>query len=149
MFNMRLTGFTSKKWMIAHWTFFSTLVCFVIVSALLVVFQCKPPRAGFNSIAAGHLDVAPVCWSELKLNTGLSVWHVLSDFCLLAVPVIVLWKTQMKWNTKARLYIVGILGLTSCISSVIRLVYQHRIGIDPLCMFSSNSPADKSLLTSY
>jgi hypothetical protein len=31
-FNMRLTGFSSSPWMVAHWTFFALLVCYTIVA---------------------------------------------------------------------------------------------------------------------
>ena len=134
MFNMRLTGLTSHKWMIAHWTFFGTLIVYWLTAFFMVTFQCSPPSAGFNSVAAGKLNSPPKCISETTLGDILSSWHVASDFCLLSVPVIVLWKVRMPWPRKARLFAVFSVGAMSCIGSVVRQVDQSRLSVDPLCM---------------
>ena len=55
----------------------------------------------------------------------------------------------MKWTTKARLYLVGILGFTSCVSSVIRIIYQHRIGPDPLCIAPLESNDHEALANGF
>lgn len=133
MFNMRLTGLTSPKWRIGHWTFFGVLVAYTITALFVYVFQCDPPKANFDSIAAGKLNTAPKCISENKLGSSLSSIHVTMDFCLLAVPIIVLWKVQMPWGTKIRFFFVFGIGAMSCIGSVMRQLEQANLKSDPLC----------------
>ena len=133
LFNMRLTGFTSKRWMYAHWVFFTAMSAYVLTSFFVVLLQCQPVQAGFDSVYVGKMTVPPKCMSENLLGGVLSGLHVASDFCLLAVPIIVLWRVQMSPSTKARIWIVATLGGMSCISSVCREIYQKRIGADPLC----------------
>ena len=133
MFNMRLTGLTSPKWRIAHWTFFGLLVAYTITTLFVFVFQCDPPKANFDSIAAGKLSTAPRCLSENTLGSGLSSIHVAMDFCLLAVPIIVLWRVQMSWATKSRFFVVFGVGAMSCIGSVLRQLEQANLKSDATC----------------
>jgi hypothetical protein len=133
MFNMRLTGLTSPRWKIAHWTFFSLLVAYTLTALFMNVFQCNPPKANFDSIATGKLSSAPKCITENQLGSTLSSMHVVMDFCLLAVPIIVLWKIQMDWLLKAQFFFVFGVGAMSCIGSVLRQVAQAKLKKDPLC----------------
>lgn len=133
MFNMRLTALTSRKWKYANWTFFGLLVAYAIIVVFTNMFQCNPPRANWDSIAAGKLDRPAKCIPELALVGPLSVMHIVMDFCLLTVPVIVLWKLQMSWKHKVRLFIVFAFGAISCIGSVMRQVVQNSLTTDPLC----------------
>lgn len=132
-FNMRLTGLSSRKWMYAHWTFFGILVLFILTSIFLVTFQCNPVVAGWDSIATGKLDNPPKCLSELATSNPLSIWHVTMDFCLLAVPVLVLWKIQVPRSTKARLIALFSVGAVCCFGSVMRQLSQAKLKTDPTC----------------
>jgi hypothetical protein len=140
VFNIRLTGLSSHKWLIAHWTFFGLLLAYTLAAFFMNVFQCNPPSANFDSIAAGKLPIAAKCLSENRLGTILSSLHVAMDFCLLAVPIIVLWKVQMDWAKKIRLYIIFSLGAISCIGSVFRQLAQAKVGGDILCRSTSYLP---------
>jgi hypothetical protein len=133
MFNMRLTGLTSRKWMIAHWVFFGLLVAYTLAALLLNVFQCNPPKANFDYIAAGKMNSRAKCLTNSQVGAALSPVHVAMDFCLLAVPIIVLWKVQTSWATKFRFYIVFSIGAMSCIGSVLRQLAQANIKKDALC----------------
>jgi hypothetical protein len=137
MFNMRLTGLTSHKWKIAHWTFFGLLVVYTLAALFMNIFQCNPPKANFDTIAAGKLDSRPKCLSENQLGSSLSSMHVIMDFCLLAIPIIVLWKVQMPWATKSRFFFVFGVGAISCIGSVLRQIEQANLKSDLSCQ---NSP---------
>lgn len=44
------------------------------------------------------------------MNDLLSFWHVVMDFCLLAVPIMVLWKVLIPRVTKIRLYLLLSVG---------------------------------------
>lgn len=136
IFNLRLTSLTGRKWNIANWTFFAILVAYTLTAIFLFMFQCDPPLANFDLLVAGKLDKPAKCISNSLIGAGLSIVHVIMDFCLLTVPLIVVWKVQMHWTTKIRLYFVFSVGAMSCIGSVLRQLAQANIGLDPTCMFS-------------
>lgn len=133
IFNMRITGLTSRNWMIAHWTFFFLLVCYTLAAFFVNVFQCNPPIAEYDLIAVGKLQNPPRCANNNTFGIPLSIIHVAMDFCLLMVPIIVLWKIQMHWSTKIRLYFVFSIGAMSCIGSVMRQIAQGRLASDATC----------------
>ena len=126
-FNMRLTGLSSRNWMYAHWTFFGILVAYIICALFVPSFSCTPIAAEWDSIATGHLDKPPTCIRDPKYTTPLSTVHIVMDFCLLAVPCLVLWKVQMPWATKIRLYFLFSLGAVCCFAAVMREVAQARL----------------------
>lgn len=132
LFNMRLTGLTSPKWKIAHWTFFGALVIYLLAAIFMNVFQCIPVSGNFDSVAMGKLDKPPKCMTENELGFSLSSIHVVMDFCLLAVPIIVIWKVQMRWAAKIRFTIMFGIGGVSAIGSLVRQVEQAKLKSDPL-----------------
>lgn len=133
MFNMRLTGLSSRNWMIAHWTFFALLVAYTLAAIFMNIFQCNPASVNFNSIAAGKMPTKLRCMSEYTLGTALSSMHVAMDFCLLAVPIILLWRVKLSWAKKLRLYCLFSIGAMSCIGSVFRQVTKMRMWADMTC----------------
>lgn len=132
-FNMRLTGLSSRKWMFAHWTFFGILTVYILCTILLVTLHCNPVSAGFNTIATGKLSVPPRCLSEPAMIDPLSIWHVAMDFCLLAVPVLVLWKVLIPRATKIRLFLLFSVGAISCFASIMRQIAQRHLKYDFTC----------------
>ncbi len=133
MFNRRLTGMTSPRWMIVHWTYFTLLVIYTLCALFMTVFQCSPQHAHFDLIAAGKLNSPIKCLSENQIGISLSTIHVVMDFCLLSVPIIVLWKVQMPWSTKIRFFVVFVIGAMSCIGSVFRQIQQANLKTDIFC----------------
>ncbi|KAL8955342.1 MAG: hypothetical protein Q9183_006690 [Haloplaca sp. 2 TL-2023] len=129
-FNMRLTGLSSRKWMYAHWAFFGVIAAFTTTAVFLVTFQCVPVAAGFDSIATGKLETAPKCLTEAQVNHPLTIWNTVMDFMLLFVPVIVLWKVQIPWSTKIRLFLLFSVGAVCCFAAVMRQVSQQRLNTD-------------------
>ncbi|KAI9794752.1 MAG: hypothetical protein M1835_006383 [Candelina submexicana] len=136
LFNMRLTGLSSPRWMKVHWGFFSFLVCFMLTIFFTIIFQCDPPKAKFSLVAAGKLPHKAKCYSDSLQGTILSTIHVLTDVCLLSVPIIVLWKTRIDWKTKARLYFVFCIGGMSFIASFMRLIVLSHVHTDTLYNFT-------------
>ncbi|KAL8646372.1 MAG: hypothetical protein Q9226_006885 [Calogaya cf. arnoldii] len=130
-FNMRLTGLSSRKWMYAHWAFIGILIVFILCTIFLSTFQCRPAKGAWNIMATGHLAKSPVCIPDPDISFPLSVIHIVLDFCLLAVPILVLWKIQLPWNTKIRLYILFAAGALTCFAAVMRRVSQARLKSDP------------------
>jgi hypothetical protein len=133
MFNRRLTSMTSSRWMIAHWIFFGLLIAYTTSALFMIIFQCNPQKANFDLIAAGKLSSAPKCISEDQIGISLSTIHVVMDFCLLSVPIMVLWRVQMPLATKIRFFIVFVIGAMSCIGSVFRQIEQAKLKTDILC----------------
>lgn len=132
-FNMRLTGLSSRRWMYAHWTFFAALVMYIIAAVFLVTFQCVPAVAGWDSIGTGHLDKKPKCLSEETINNPLIIVHIIMDFCLLAVPVLVLWKLKIRPAVKIRLYLLFSVGCLCCFAAIMRKVAQDHLKKDVTC----------------
>ncbi|KAL9615472.1 MAG: hypothetical protein Q9167_000150 [Letrouitia subvulpina] len=125
-FYMRLSGVTSKKWMICHWTLAVILILYSIVTVLISLFSCTPLFVNWDIERMSRVKEPPVCLDTSKIIAGLSVIHVLTDLSLLAVPIFLLWKTQVKQTVKLRIWLVGIVGATSCATSAVRLVEQFR-----------------------
>ncbi|KAL8955465.1 MAG: hypothetical protein Q9193_006703, partial [Seirophora villosa] len=118
-FNMRLTGLTSRGWMIIHWTFFACMVVFATLAVFLNAFGVRPPRARFDLVYAGQMDTLPVPFINNKVWLHvLSAIHVLSDILLLSFFGIVLWKLQMSIAVKCRLLMVLAVGLLSFVAAI-------------------------------
>ncbi|KAE9975871.1 hypothetical protein BLS_002377 [Venturia inaequalis] len=108
-FNMRLTGFSSKNWMIAHWTFFMLIVCYTLVALALTVFPCDPIWATFDIARLGKLDKLPKCMGVRQIGTILRAINITMDYCLLLVPIIVLSMVQMDVYRKVKLFALFVL----------------------------------------
>ena len=148
-FYMRLSGLASKGWRIAHWTLIVILALFCVAAILGQVFQCRPAGVSWNLIRMGHLPSPPKCYDESTFIMGLNIIHILTDFALLVAPIVMLWKVQMKVSIKLRIWIVGVVGVTSCVFSVIRTISQFRSNTtDPTCKPSIVSCSHTTLISS-
>ncbi|KAI4113136.1 MAG: hypothetical protein LQ345_005818 [Seirophora villosa] len=136
-FNMRLTGLSSRRWMYAHWTFFGILTAFLICSVFVFAFQCIPVVGAWDTIATAHLDEPPRCRADSNISKPLSILHILMDFCLLAVPLLVLWRIQLARNTRIRMYILFSIGALCCFAAVMREVSQEPLKSDFTFNFSA------------
>ncbi|KAH7348512.1 hypothetical protein BKA65DRAFT_584245 [Rhexocercosporidium sp. MPI-PUGE-AT-0058] len=134
-FNRRLTSLTSPAWLIFNNVFLFLLGTCILLALFWTIFQCNPPYAGWDPIRIAKESRAFKCTSDNIVGSTLSVIHVIMDVALLSVPLIVLWKVQMGWGTKARLYFVFSIGAMSCIGSVMRQIEQKRLASDVLWNF--------------
>jgi hypothetical protein len=132
-FNMRLTGLTSRPWMVAHWLFFALLVCYTIVAFALTVFPCTPIWSSFNLAEAGKLSQTPKCMPVRQIGTILRAINITMDYCLLAVPIVVLWTVQMDIYRKVKLFALFSVGALTCIGSVMTLVAKGHLKSDVPC----------------
>ena len=133
IFNMRLTGLTSHRWNIVHWTFLGLLVCYTVIALFTTLFQCDNVPGHFDMVAAGKAEKPLKCMSDDVIGSVLSSMHVIMDFCLLAVPIIVIYRVQMHRTTKARyIFVFGIGGLSS-IGSIFRQIEQSKLKTDIYC----------------
>ncbi|RDW65328.1 hypothetical protein BP5796_10020 [Coleophoma crateriformis] len=134
-FNRRLTSLTGRAWSIFNNVFLGLLTAYLIAALFMNIFQCLPAYGGWDAIRIGKEGVAAKCQSDSVFGSALSTIHVIMDFGLLSVPIIVLWKVKMSFGTKLRLYIVFGFGGMSAIGSIVRQVEQGRLNSDVLYTF--------------
>ncbi|KAI4248833.1 MAG: hypothetical protein L6R40_000844 [Gallowayella cf. fulva] len=118
-------------------TFIVILAICALVSVFITAFQCDPPIYA-NIREIGRRNVKPVCLNIVDLAVGFNVWHIISDACLLVVPFLMLWRVQMKWTTKLKVCIAGVIGFSNVGLAIGRTVAQatarQQPGFDLTCM---------------
>ena len=130
-FNIRLTSITSSLWKYVNYTFLVLCGLYTVVALFLNIFRCSPLGIGFNVSGVANYGKPPKCVSINTMNTILRL-NLALDFSLLAIPIIVLWKVQMSWRKKGRLFALLSTGAIACIASVMTLVSQYKLAHDPL-----------------
>jgi hypothetical protein len=133
VFNIRLTSMTSTPWRITNWTFFALCAVYTLVAFFLNIFQCSPAGASFDLFIVARAGVVPKCTGVSDMNTILRVINIVLDYCLLLVPIVVIWRIQMSWAKKIRLFAVFGIGALACIGSVMTLVSKFKLKEDILC----------------
>ncbi|KAL8967778.1 MAG: hypothetical protein Q9183_002763, partial [Haloplaca sp. 2 TL-2023] len=117
-FYMRLTAFASRAWMWTHRIFITALIIGAIISFTISMAQCNPYYSNIREI--GRQNVQPKCIPLLKMGLGLSWWHIATDILLCFLPFIMLWRVQMKFWTKFKVCIAGVIGLANVGTSIAR-----------------------------
>lgn len=130
LFNRRLTGLTSDKWLYAHNIFLFLVVSYTVLALFINVFQCKPAGSQYDLIEYGQLKNPTKCLDESILNNTFLICHVIFDFALLSVPLILLFKMKMTTSRKIRLGFLFSIGSISCIGSAMRLATKTGAGQD-------------------
>lgn len=155
LFNRRLTGLTSTRWQIAHWTFLGILFVYILVVIFRSCFNCDPPSTDWSLRGRGEPSTAPHCSDDVKSILGYSAVHIALDWALLAgknsclidvncpleidesVPLIVLYKLEkMSLSKKIRIGMLFSIGLVACIGSAMRQYMQNHSYKDRVCMSS-------------
>ncbi|MCJ1465364.1 hypothetical protein MMC07_003982 [Pseudocyphellaria aurata] len=121
LFNRRLTGLTSEKWLYAHNVFLVLVVSYTILALFINIFQCKPAGSQYDLIEFGRIVNPTKCLDEKILNNFFIICHVIFDFALLSVPLIVLYKIKMNTSRKIRIGFLFSIGSISCLGSAMRL----------------------------
>lgn len=136
LFNVRLTTLTTRLWKNVNWAFFATCAAYTVAALFLNVFKCNPQYASFNLLRIAESGKVPKCLSVNHMNTILRL-NLALDFTALAIPIIVLWKVQLSWKRKARIFALLSIGLIACIASVMTLVSQYTLEKDPLWNYTT------------
>ena len=139
LFYMRLQGFTSRRWMIVHWSLFVFTVLLTAVAFFIILFSTLPVRAGFDRAWAGANLSSPDEVRQIeaqKIILALNGWHIATDILFLIVPVAMLWKVQMRWTIKMRVWIVGFVGVGNIALGLVRTQSNNWLGKDVFCEFS-------------
>ncbi|KAE9367684.1 hypothetical protein N431DRAFT_471089 [Stipitochalara longipes BDJ] len=102
-------------------------LCLRQTCAFVEHLQCDPPYTGWNAIRTAQRGKPFHCTSDTIVGSALSVIHVVMDFGLLSVPLIVLWKIRMDLLTKLRLYFVFSIASVSVVGSILRQTEQGKL----------------------
>lgn len=123
---------TSKKWQIAHWTYLALLICIMPICVFLNIFPCSPIATYFTlqSIAEVADPKTIKCLDQNAISLATRYLHIVTDWLLLPVPLIIIWRLQMPVSRKVRLMLVFCVGLISSIASIIRNVLTERLTTD-------------------
>ena len=133
LFNRRLTGLTSRKWMIFHNIMLGLLVAYIISAICVQVFKCRPVLKGWDLKAYGISEQPVTCIPLTPVALGLNITHVLLDFALLSVPVIVFCRMKMNMSKRIRLISLFSIGSVSVLGSVMRQIKQDQNDLDVTC----------------
>lgn len=136
LFNIRLTSLTTWLWKTVNWTFFVICTAYTFAALFLNVFKCTPQYASFNLLRIAESGKVPKCLSVNHMNSILRL-NLALDFTALAIPVMVIWKVQMSWKKKARIFGLLSIGLLACIASVMTLISQYTLEKDPLWNYTT------------
>jgi hypothetical protein len=136
LFNIRLTTLTTQLWKYVNYVFFAICTAYTLVALCLNVFKCSPIYASYDLLRIADSGKVPKCLSVNSTNSILRL-NLALDFTALAIPVIVLWKVQLSWKKKARIFGLLSIGLIACIASVMTLVSQYTLAKDPLWSYTT------------
>lgn len=136
LFNIRLTTLTTRSWKNINWAFFVICAAYTFAALFLNIFKCNPQYASFNLLRIAESGKVPKCLPVNSMNSILRL-NLALDFTALAIPVIVLWKVQLSWKKKARIFGLLSIGLIACIASVMTLVSQYTLEKDPLWNYTT------------
>lgn len=132
-FNIRLTTLSSRTYKFANWAFMALCGLYTAAAFFLNVFECTPVGAGFDLFVDTRAGVPPTCVGVAAMNTILRAINIVTDWCLLLLPMAVIWKVQMSWAKKARLCGAFGFGGVACVGSVMTLVAKSQLKEDALC----------------
>lgn len=135
-FNIRLTSIASTTWKYVNYIFLVLCSMYTLAALFLNVFRCSPPGFKFDLVRLAAHGQPLQCLSINDMNSILRI-NLALDFSLLAIPIIVLWKVQMSWRKKSRLFALLSVGAIACIASVMTLVSQYTLATDPLWNYTT------------
>ena len=133
--NRRITGMTSKNWQKAHWTYFTILVILMVTCIFLNIFSCSPIATAFTLSSIGKMeDPRKIeCLDRNAISLATRAVHIITDWLLLPVPLIIVWRLQMPLRKRIKLMLVFGIGLISSIASIVRNILSERATIDVTC----------------
>lgn len=135
--NRRITGMTSKRWQIAHWIYLALLMSILPICVLLNLFPCSPIAVSFTLQAIAKVpDPRTIkCLDTDAISLATRSLHIVTDLLLLPVPIIIVWRLQMRLSRKVRLMLVFCVGIVSSIASIMRNILTSRIASDLTCTY--------------
>jgi hypothetical protein len=84
----------------------ANILCYVIIT-FLEVFSCSPIAKSWDPLVTDGY-----CVIDLQvLNAAATAHNSASDFIILAIPQLVIWRLNMTWKKKVNLSIVFMVGI--------------------------------------
>jgi len=120
--NGRITGLQSQKWTIAYWISLFIVLGLLISTVTVNIFQCNPVRPFFSIIALGKMeDPADLkCIDINAVSLSFRALHICTDWMLLSVPIIIIYRLNVSVTIKLRLAFVFGIGAMSSIATIVR-----------------------------
>jgi hypothetical protein len=109
----------------AFWIFHCLLwahVLFYVICTFIEIFICNP-RAKFwdPTITTGH------CMNSKAVNIAASAVNAASDFVLVLVPQMIIWRLKMSTSRKWAVASVFLVGLLACAAATVRMYYSIQL----------------------
>lgn len=130
--NRRITGMTSKRWQITHWIYLAMFISTLLILVCINTFICSPVATGFMLQAIAEVpDPRTIkCLDASAVYTATRVLHILTDWFLLPIPLIIIWQLKMSLGRKIRLMSIFSVGFISTVASIVAFVLNSRLGPD-------------------
>ncbi|KAL8888046.1 MAG: hypothetical protein Q9215_004462 [Flavoplaca cf. flavocitrina] len=127
LFNVRLTGSTSKIWKVVHFSCFVVVLAWLLTALFGTVMACKPYGTVMDFVAFGKAVPHVKCNSNnRRLGLALQILHALLDWIVLAIPIIILVRLQMAWPKKLQCIIPLAVGTLSAVGASKRIYDQYH-----------------------
>ncbi|POS77820.1 hypothetical protein DHEL01_v203795 [Diaporthe helianthi] len=120
LFIRRIVDCMSRFWTIITDLFLALLVAYVLLAIFWQVLLCSPPRASWDRWYAGSLDAPASCLDNTLSVRSLRIAHLVLGVLLLLTPVVILWNVRMRWQKKARLFLIWATGALSVIGGLLQ-----------------------------
>jgi hypothetical protein len=120
LFIRRIVDCISRFWTVVTDLFLAVEVAYVLLAIFWQVLLCRPPRASWDRWYAGSLDSPASCLDNTLSVRTLRVAHLVLGVLLLMTPVVILWSVRMRWQKKARLFLIWAAGALSVIGGLLQ-----------------------------
>lgn len=110
----------SRFWTVVADLFLAVEVAYVLLAIFWQVLLCKPPRASWDRKYAGSLTQPASCLDNTLSVRTLRIAHLALGVLLLLTPVVILWNVRMRWQKKARLFLIWAAGALSVIGGLLQ-----------------------------
>lgn len=119
--------FNTQHFRISAYIVLGYITTSTVVIMMLTIFSCSPVEAFWNR------DIKGKCLDVQALAYANSASAIIQDVILLILPLVSIWKLQMKRNKKIAVGVMFGIGAFGCIATVVRLhtLLQFKISIDP------------------
>lgn len=120
LFIRRIVDCISRFWTVVTDVFLAVEVAYVLLAIFWQALLCRPPRASWDRWFAGSLGEPASCLDNTLAVRTLRVAHLVLGVLLLLTPVVILWSVRMRWQKKARLFLIWAAGALSVIGGLLQ-----------------------------
>lgn len=120
LFIRRIVDCISRFWTVVADLFLAVEAAYVLLAVFWQVLLCRPPPASWDRRFAGALASPASCLDNTLAVRTLRVAHLALGVLLLLTPVVILWNVRMRWQKKARLFLIWAAGALSVIGGLLQ-----------------------------